>query len=50
LFAEGASLICISHILLLKLLKRVYWDLQAMFPLNLKIKFQWYNVKGRPLD
>jgi hypothetical protein len=27
-----------------------YCKMKSEFPLNLKIKYQWFNVKGRPFS
>jgi hypothetical protein len=49
-FSAGAPLNWISHIFWLQPLKLVFCNLMSKFSLNLKIKYQWFNAKGRPLD
>jgi hypothetical protein len=49
-FAASAQLNWISHIFWLKPLKPVFCDLKSKFALILKIKYQWFNGNGRPLD
>jgi hypothetical protein len=44
-FAGEAPCVLISHIFLLKPLKLVICDLKSKFPLNLKVKYQRFNVK-----
>jgi hypothetical protein len=34
----------------IKTVKPVFCDLKSKFPLKLKIKYQHFNVKGRPID
>jgi hypothetical protein len=40
----------LSAVFLLKPLKLVFCYLKSKFPLNLKIKYQRFNAKGRPFD
>jgi hypothetical protein len=50
LFVVGAPWIFKSHIFCLKTLKGVSFYLKSKFPLNLKIKYQQFNAKGRLFD
>jgi hypothetical protein len=50
MFAPDNPLKCISNIFQLKPLKSMFCNLKSKFPLNVQIKYQLFNVKGRPFD
>jgi hypothetical protein len=51
-FAGGAPFNWISHkfFFLAKDAETIFFDLKSKFPLILKIKYQWFNGNGRPLE
>jgi hypothetical protein len=49
LFPTGAPLKWMSYILALAA-ETGFWHLKSKFPLNVKIKYQRFNAKSRPLD
>jgi hypothetical protein len=50
LFAAGAPLNWISHIIFLYLLETDFYNLKSKFPFTLKEKYQQFNANERSLD
>ncbi len=49
LFAVGAPLMDKPHILA-SAAETGFYNLKSKFPLSVKLKYQGFNVKGRPFD
>jgi hypothetical protein len=46
----GGNLILQSYFCACEMLKKVLLNFKDDVPLNLKIKYPWFNVKGRAID